>query len=308
MGFSLGNTSAAAAIAAFQMTAGDGSDGNVTFDGSSVILGITPAANVYTLARDIYPANMTVNSGVSIKTVGFCIFVQDTLMNAGTIHFNGNAGGNGALSALALGGTSFSSQGTLGISGGGGGQGRLTAGTGSQGTGSGGNNVAGAAGAAGGSAGANAGGTGNSSSSPAATAGSIRDFGFPMRRRLAGNVAPSCGGGGGAGAGTVTTGNISTGAGGGAGGGVLIICWKLNNTGTISANGGNGGNGYADGDGVASGGGSGAPGWVYIAAASVTSSGTIQSISGTPGTGAGIGATSGGSATPGLVVKQFINF
>lgn len=79
---------------------GDGSDGTKTFDGSSTInlsLGgsLVPSGNVYTLTRDIYLDSMTVDSGVTINTASYRIFVKETLSNAGTIKNNGAAGNIG---------------------------------------------------------------------------------------------------------------------------------------------------------------------------------------------------------------------
>lgn len=263
----------------------DGSDGNVTFDGSATILGLVPSSQVYTLTRDIWPDNMTVNSGVIVKPNGFCIYVKQTLTNAGAIAMNGNPG------ASSVAGVQFINQGTLYIAAGAGGAGRNTTGAGSPGAGSGGNNVTGAASGAGGSAGgANTGGIGSTSSSPTAIMGSIRDLSFGTRRRLVSGttlVVAGGGAGGGGGGADVGTGTAVSGGGGSAGGGLLISCCTLNNTGTIAANGGAGAAGVATGNGKAGGGGGGAGGWIWLAVRKIVSLGTISVAGGVAGNSTG---------------------
>lgn len=55
---------------------------------------MVPAANVYTMTRDIYLTDCTINSGVFINTAGYRIFGTGTLTNNGTIRNNGGNGGN----------------------------------------------------------------------------------------------------------------------------------------------------------------------------------------------------------------------
>lgn len=83
---------------------GDGSDGDITYDGSTTILGVVPSSSVYTLDRDIYAENMTVNSGVKIKTNGYRIFCSISLTNNGTIERNGNDGTIGVTASGVTGG------------------------------------------------------------------------------------------------------------------------------------------------------------------------------------------------------------
>lgn len=83
---------------------GDGTDGAVTFDGVTTVLGLAPAANVYTLTRDIFCTQITINAGVTIKSVGFAIFCQGVLLNNGTIQCNGGNGNAGANSIGTAGG------------------------------------------------------------------------------------------------------------------------------------------------------------------------------------------------------------
>lgn len=88
---------------------GDGSDGTVTFDGTTTVLGLVPSSSTYTLTRDIFLVAGTVNSGVTIKTANFGIFVQGTLTDNGTIQNDGTAGGSGATSASSAGGNAANS-------------------------------------------------------------------------------------------------------------------------------------------------------------------------------------------------------
>lgn len=68
---------------------GTGADGAVAFDGSTTILGLVPAGNIYTMTRDIHCTNITINNGVTIKPAGYRIYATGTLTNNGTISNNG---------------------------------------------------------------------------------------------------------------------------------------------------------------------------------------------------------------------------
>lgn len=58
---------------------GSAADGNVELDGSSSALGMSPSSNIYTMNRDIFCYNLTINSGVHLKTAGYRLFVRNTL-------------------------------------------------------------------------------------------------------------------------------------------------------------------------------------------------------------------------------------
>jgi len=62
---------------------GDGSDGDVTISVNT------------TLTRDMFYGDLTVNTGVTLTTAGFRVFVKGTLTKTGTIANNGGNGGNG---------------------------------------------------------------------------------------------------------------------------------------------------------------------------------------------------------------------
>lgn len=272
---------------------GDGSDGTVTFDGSSVVLGITPSANAYTLARDIFVAAMTVNNGVTIVTAGFRIFVAGTLTNNGTIKWDGN-NGNAATPGGALNNVSGSISANSGAASPG-----TAGGAGATGVGSGGTNQTitslGGRGGSGG-AGASAGGAAGTQTANGPGNGSIRALPWAILGQLQQGVNSSTvvcvggGTGGGGGGGDAT----HAGGGGGGGGGIVIVVAKtFAGTGTISAKGGNGGNAAASG--TNSGGGGGGGGGVVVVISSSASGGaitgqTITAAGGTHGTHLGTGS------------------
>ena len=68
---------------------GTGNDGSVTMDGSSIVVGVTPSSNVYTMARDVYFYNLTINSGVRLNPNGYRVFVKNqlTLGSSATIGY-----------------------------------------------------------------------------------------------------------------------------------------------------------------------------------------------------------------------------
>jgi hypothetical protein len=86
---------------------GSGADGNLVFDGTSVVAGITPSAvgatayrfgaiQQYVLTRDLHCDDLQVNSGVLVFNDGYRIFVKGTLTLNGII---GSPGVNGATGA-----------------------------------------------------------------------------------------------------------------------------------------------------------------------------------------------------------------
>lgn len=281
---------------------GDAADGSVTLDATGSVGWASLAGSVYTMTRDAYLRDLTINSGVTLRQQGFQPFVKGTLKNIGTYE----AKGNDATGATA--GAAVSNLGTWGYWAGGGGNGAgPTTGnvTGSIGGGSGGNSIGGGGGN-GGAAGAQAGGTGNTSTAPPTNATGWRDLGFFVRRRVytvatVGYLNGSGGGGGGAVAGD----GVNSGTGGGGGGGGLncyVFCNILNNSGTIRSLGGNGANGtVAGGTTKAGGGGGGSGGGVIVAANVVVNLGTVTSTGGSFGNGAG-GGNNGVGGTAGTVL------
>lgn len=83
---------------------GDGSDGVVNFDGSTTVLGLAPAASVYTLTRDVFLASGSQISGSAIvKTAHFRIFCRGTL----TIGASAAVTGDGAAGVLGVNGSAL---------------------------------------------------------------------------------------------------------------------------------------------------------------------------------------------------------
>jgi hypothetical protein len=59
---------------------GSAADGSATLDGSSSVLGMSPSSNVYSMNRDLFFHNLTINSGIHLKTSGYRLFVRNTLI------------------------------------------------------------------------------------------------------------------------------------------------------------------------------------------------------------------------------------
>lgn len=282
---------------------GDGSDGTQTFDGTSVVLGITPSSSVYTLARDIFLLNGTINSGVRIKENGFRIFDANVLTNNGIISWNGldASGTNGVTGGAVTGNTNSSfnagagsqSVGTAGANGG-------TGNGGNGGTPAAGSIGFGATGGTGGTGAASTAGTGGTPRTLPATDGSIRSIPTAILLQLftgSQTLAPIVGGtGGGAGGGDAT----NNGGGGGAGGGIVgVYARTITGTGAIQARGGAGGTITVSTLGCGGGGGGGG-GLVVVVSQSVVNGAiagqTIDAAGGAAGAGKG---TTFGAASPG---------
>src|SRR5438874_255555 len=88
----------AAIVKSIRLVNTGSANATVNFDGTTTVLGLVPASNVYTLNRSIFCTDITVNSGVTVKTAGFKIFCTRTLTNNGTIT---GGGGNGTAGAAA---------------------------------------------------------------------------------------------------------------------------------------------------------------------------------------------------------------
>jgi hypothetical protein len=245
---------------------GDGSDGDTTISSNT------------TLTADKFYNNLTIDSGYTLNTGGYRVYVKGTLTNNGTISNNGGNGGNGS-----DGDDGGSSPGADG-SGGAGGSGGSAAGTGYYATtadgkagGAGGdkggvgtagtaanvnttnsylsdNGKAGTTGGTGGNSGGAGGGGGAAGTTTQATyiskASVENQLGicFDNLGSLAKfSASGGSGGSGGGGGGQRVSPNASIGGGGGGagsgapGGIVFLSARKIINTGTMSANGGNGG-------------------------------------------------------------------
>jgi hypothetical protein len=272
-------------------TFGDGSDGTVTLDGSTAYSGFSSlAGSAYTLTRDVFATNLTVNNGVTLKPAGYRIFCQGGFTNNGTVTADGNSG-----SGQSNGGTTGNGTILGGRPGGAGGATGSNNGANGTGDGSGG---AGAAGAGGAGTSGGAGGNGGTTVSSSSAVYRIPFYAqtgyapFPLSSS-AQALSGSAGGGGGGG------GSTGAGGGGGSGGGpVVIFAWSAVNAGTITAVGGNGGN--AAGNGGAGGPGSG--GKILVYSLSAWTAGTTAVTAGNAGTGAG----SPGAGSAGVVMNVLI--
>lgn len=58
---------------------GSGEDGSVVLDGSSTVLGMTPSSSIYSMDRDMFFYNLSLDPGVHLKTCGYRVFVKNTL-------------------------------------------------------------------------------------------------------------------------------------------------------------------------------------------------------------------------------------
>jgi hypothetical protein len=258
---------------------GNGADGDVTISSNT------------TLTRHMNYNNLTVESGKTLSTAGFTVYVKGTLANSGTISAAGNAGGNASGATGGVAGTPAYTavRGLVGVpSKGGAGATASGAGVASGSGGAAGSVAISATTAAILRVGSGGGGGGSRGESPTAGAagGSI-----------------GIGHAGGAGANAGGTGDYSDGGGGGGGGGgcVILVVNEINNAGTITANGGVGGNAGGSRGG---GGGGGGAGTIFIRYRSTTGSGLgTRTVT---GGAAGSGYGSGNAGSNGVSVAEQI--
>lgn len=286
---------------------GNGNDGNVTISSGTT-----------TLTRDMYYADLTIETGGVLDANGFRVFVSGTLdcQGTGKIAVNGGTGSNGANGSGGgngggggTGGTAPYSTGTLpipidGENGGSGGSNNSNGTVGVIGTdqakalgdinavagGVGGDSVGGG-GTVGGAGGAGGSKTGTVVSQPQSPISAYNLYDLEAGTLTQHNVAPS-GGGGGGGAGY----NTNEGGGGGGGGagsaaGCVFIAAKTIttlNAEAIGGNGGQGGNGGEASKGGVGGGGAGGNGGAIILLYK-TSTTINTDVSG--GTGGAIGSS-----------------
>lgn len=283
-----------AAYAGIEVIAMTSAAGNYTLRTSGLnsrplMPGTTRSGAVYTLTRDVYFTDLTVNTGVSIVTHGYRVFCRGTLSGAGTISADGQPSTSRSAGARALAGAIEG-----GYSGGDGGV----------------QNAVGAAAALaarghGGIGGAGGAGTGFAGGAQPTTP-TLPDGG--LRRDLLSLLSPFwwnftavafqaiAGGGGGSGGGGSSTG---AGGGGGGGGGVVVVAARtLSGTIAFTAKGGAGGAANPTGGTNAGGGGGGAGGAIHLIYGSKSGwTGTTDVTGGAAGAGNGTGAagTAGGS-------------
>jgi len=264
---------------------GDGSTGYLMLDGTNAATGFSRSGSEYTCTQDIYALNMIVKAGVTVKTNGMRIFVQNILTNEGTIDNSGAAGTAGTKTEEGKGGAAGVANVLNGGSAGGRGGKPIAGGeVGVAATSIVSNGFGGAGGTGGTSNPGKVGGSGGSMTHPPGLArrNSIEVFEGEQKWK---------GGAGGGGGGSAELGG---GGGGGGGGGIVLIAARyITNSGTIRANGGNGGNEGENG----AGGGGGGGGAVYLIRGGEAAGGTVQANGGTHGN------SSGANGEAGIVVK-----
>lgn len=306
---------------------GDGSDGALTFDGSSTVLGFVPSANRYLVTRDINATNVTINSGVVVvfgavdnegtnnnTGGGKRLFATGTATINGKITQSGSAGASGA-TGHSGGAPGFFQTGPNSNQSGGGQSGAGSSVTGptnhfwatasatAGGTaGNAGSNATGnylGGGGGGGSTGA--GGTGGSTTVVGVANNNVRDQ-HALTTSLslgAGANAIALYMGGSSGGGGGGDGSHFGGAGGGGGGIACVIVYSITGSGSIEAKGGDGGPGSVGGN--TGGGGGGGGGTVVIEYATGTPPTTVV----TGGNG-GVGVGSGKNGGNGSAGKTFL--
>jgi hypothetical protein len=290
---------------------GDGSDGDATMDGVNdyAAIGIskgtdpTPAQglllNYYSLSRDTYFHNLTINSGQNLFTGSFRLFVTGTLTlnTGGTVGCWGNDGTAGDGTGTGGAGGPQRNQFFLGGAGAGGVGRRGATGNGGGGAPPG-NAPRGFSNSPGGTGkGGVGGGTGTSNGGTITIVSSAQSGDLHnLEQAIVGNLAWSTskfgggsGGGGGGGA------NGTYGGGGGAGGCPTIIrAREITGGGKTVSFGGYGGAGFTNGSGTGGGGGGGGGGWVVV----VVGTGSYPAYDitgGNAGTGVAPAAGAGGA-------------
>lgn len=272
----------------------------VDFNGTATILGMAPSSNVYTLTQNLSVKNLTIRSGVRVKSNGYVIFAKlFVIESGGFLSFNGND------ASTVTGGAAFlaANTGHLGCACGAGANGvtlsTVTATNGSAGSGSGGNNVGGIGGT-GGAGGTATGGAGNATAILAASqfrywrslSCALSYWRIPPTANTVATVLVNGGGGGGAGGAQRTggVGNLTSGGGGGAAGIIGLRVGTLGNYGTIECLGGAGGNAVlGTATGSAGGGGGGSGGAIHAVCDKLVSVGTFKVSGGAGGTAVGSG-------------------
>ena len=284
----VGTCTAVGALSSPQWIFGNGADGTLTFNCSTTPLaGATLSGSTYTMTRDIFCHNCTLNASCNI-TGQYRIYDDATFTLNGIIHSTA-----GSLPASEAGGAGGSSAG--GAAGGGIGTGSTaprectaaTAGPAANGSACG-----------GGGGGAGAGGVGASGGAvalSAATSGDIRSwFQAPLGRQGSSSVYQTASGGGG---GRGDAGNVKVGGGGGGAAGYRYVAMhKIVGTGEIDAKGGNGADGQTAGN--TGGGGGGGGGYINVVIGT-GSCPTTSVVGGTHGAGQGTG-TNGGDGGSGF--------
>lgn len=83
---------------------GTGADGDATLDGTTTVLGMAPSASVYTMTRDLYFNDLTINTSCRLQPNGYRVFVKGTLKFAGANATIGYTTGYSTAGSIAQGG------------------------------------------------------------------------------------------------------------------------------------------------------------------------------------------------------------
>jgi hypothetical protein len=86
------------------MVYGTGADGDATLDGSTTVLSMAPSASVYTMTRDLYFNDLTINTSCRLQPNGYRVFVKGTLRFMGTDARIGYTTGFSTAGSIAQGG------------------------------------------------------------------------------------------------------------------------------------------------------------------------------------------------------------
>lgn len=306
---------------------GDGSDGAVNLDGSNTFSFLSKSSSTYTMTRDIYVTDLIIQSGSTLVTDGYIIYVSGTISGSGTLDYGTPAAaGNGSTSTGGTAGAAAGSGRLKEVAGSAGANGPNSNVTGnSPSTASSGQlGVAGALGGAGAqSSTAQAGGNGGSSAALSTVFTKLGATAFSTLSGLDINLSgvfayykgSSGGNGGGSGGGAASGAPGGGGGGGGSSGGViLLIANHWSGTFTIKALGGAGGvggngtagSGTGGGGGGGAGGGGGVPIVVYATKTWAGSYTLTGGAGGAGGTGNATGST-GVSGTTGVSYEFPIN-
>ena len=260
---------------------GDGSDGAITLDGTNTYSFLTKSGNNYTLNRNIYCTNITINTGCTMITDGWLFYWNGTLSGAGTITWGtANVGGNSSGNSQ---GASGAASGTGPIKNLAGGQGGGGVGNSNPSAGAGSTSSPGVAGNVGGGSldGTGASGANGGSVSTTFKAALFRIFTFFGFEMTSGGTISAYKGSGGGGGGAQGNSSSKGGGGGGgtSGGGVIGVGNVLTATGlTVTCPGAAGGTGGTNGGATGGTGGTGGNGWSIFAYKSKTGSFTYTSM------------------------------
>lgn len=91
------------------MVYGTGADGDATLDGSTTVLSMAPSASVYTMTRDMFFNDLTINTSCRLQPNGYRVFVKGTLKFMGADSTIGYTTGYSTAGSIAQGGAAITS-------------------------------------------------------------------------------------------------------------------------------------------------------------------------------------------------------